>query len=407
MATHPYSRRSAVAFTLIVVSTVLGMAGIDLVLPAVPSLPQVLGGSYAQAQLVLAAFVAGAAVGLLLFGTLGALFDQRRLLAASLAVYGVVSVLAGISVSIEMLIGLRFVQGAAGSAAAVFAPGMIRALYGDDRAVAALGLFGSIESLTPALAPIAGVWLLAVAGWTASFHLLALLSFGAALAVTLLSGHLPPLITRRGAGGYARLLVDPTFLRYALSHAFTLGGLLVIVFGAPTVFLAALGAGLGDFILMQVTGIATFIVAANAAGRLTRRFGAEALIWFGTAVSAAGGLLMLIYAVLGGADTLVVTALFVPFNTGLGLRGPPGFHRAVVAAHGDDARGSALVVVAILVVSALGTAAVAPFITQGLVPVALVAGAFAIGALALLALLPALAEDRAGAARITPPSHGP
>jgi DHA1 family bicyclomycin/chloramphenicol resistance-like MFS transporter len=148
--------RSVPAFVLVMSGTVLGIAGTDLVLPAVPSLPAALGGSPAQAQLVLAAFVAGTALGLLLFGELGARFDQRWLLASSLAAYGLVSTAAARAPSLEALVGLRVVQGAAGSAAAVFAPGMIRLLFDGRRAVRALGLLGSIESLVPALAPIVG-----------------------------------------------------------------------------------------------------------------------------------------------------------------------------------------------------------------------------------------------------------
>ncbi|AWC24785.1 hypothetical protein CO731_04276 [Aminobacter sp. MSH1] len=143
---------------------------------------------------------------------------------------------------------------------------------------------------------------------------------------------------------------------------------------------------------MQITGIATFIVAANWTGRLTGRFGAERMIWFGTGLSALGGVAMLAYALMGGANTLVVTALFVPFNLGLGFRGPPGFHRAVVASQGDDARGAALVVVAILGTTAAGTAAVAPFITLGLLPLAIAAAALVVAALLLIALIPPLPE---------------
>ncbi|MBT1155214.1 MFS transporter [Aminobacter anthyllidis] len=392
MTTGKHGGHAGIAFALIVTSTVLGIAGTDLVLPAVPSLPEVLGGTYARAQFVLAAFVTGAALGLLIFGSLGARFDQRRLLIGSLVAYGLVSALAGLSTSLEMLIVLRFLQGAAGAAAAVFAPGMIRALYGDERAIGKLGLLGSIESLTPALAPVAGVWLLSVAGWNASFEVIAALALVLAAAVAALGRHLPRVVSGRRSGGYAHLLRDAVFLRYAVSHAFTLGALLVIVFAAPTVFVAALGAGLKDFIVMQLTGIATFIVAANWTGRLTARYGAERMIWFGTALSALGGLSMLGYALAGGANTLVVTALFVPFNFGLGFRGPPGFHRAVVASHGDDARGAALVVVAILGTTAAGTAVVAPFITLGLLPLAAVAAALVLGALLLLALIPPLAE---------------
>ncbi|HWK65612.1 MAG TPA: MFS transporter [Rhizobiaceae bacterium] len=378
------------AFAMIVCATVLGIAGTDLVLPAVPALPKVLGGTLERAQLVLAAFVAGSAFGLLLFGSLGARFDQRALLVGSLVAYGLISGLAGMSPSLEALIGLRFLQGAAGSAAAVFAPGIIRELFGDQRAVSALGFLGSVEALTPALAPVAGLWLIQLFGWNASFEVIACLALLLAVAIAAWHRHIPAVVTSRKGGGYRHLLTDAVFLRYAVSHAFTLGALLVLVFGAPTVFVVALGATLTNFIIMQMTGIATFIVAANLTGQLARRFGAERMIWIGTLLSAAGAVAMLAYALFGGADVLMITALFVPFNTGLGLRGPPGFHLAVVAARGDDARGAALVVVAILVTTAIGTAGVAPFITVGLTPVASCAATLALASVALLMLLPSL-----------------
>ena len=63
---------ATLGFALIASATALGIAGTDLVLPAVPSLPAALGGTPARAQLVLAAYVAGTGLGLLLFGELGA-----------------------------------------------------------------------------------------------------------------------------------------------------------------------------------------------------------------------------------------------------------------------------------------------------------------------------------------------
>ena len=150
-------RRTAaplLAFGLLVLGTILGLAGTDLVLPAVPSLPETLRGSQAMAQLVLAAFVAGGCIGLLAFGELGARIDQRNLLVISLAAYALVSFACMAAPSLSVLVGLRFLQGLTGSAAAVFAPGMIRAMFSEEKAVGALGFMASIESLIPALAPV-------------------------------------------------------------------------------------------------------------------------------------------------------------------------------------------------------------------------------------------------------------
>lgn len=390
MSYRPAGRGAAFALALIVSGTVLGLAGTDLVLPAIPALPSALGGTAAAAQLVLAAFVAGAGLGLLLFGELGARFDQRGLLAGSLFLYAGLSAAAAAARSLELLIVLRLLQGAAGSAAAVFAPGMIRMLFDDAGAVRAIALLGSIESLVPALAPVLGVWLLSLGGWRLSFELIAILSLLLAVAIGLLRHRLPNVAPAPRGGGYIRLLRDPVFLRYALSQALSLGALLTFVFGAPAVIVGTMAGTLTDFIIIQVTGIAFFILGANVAGRLASRFGAEPTIFSGSALSAAGTLSMLAYALGGGGDPLVVALIAVPINLGFGFRGPPGFFHAVLASSGDDARGAALVILFVLLTAALGTAAAAPFITQGLPALAAFAAAISTASVLTLLLLPKL-----------------
>ena len=373
---------------LLVGATAMGIAGTDLVLPAIPGLPLLLGGDMARAQLVLASYTAGTAIGLLAYGELGARFDQRLVLLGSLLAFAAFSLLCRLATSIDMLIALRFGQGLVAAAAAVFTPGIIRRTYGDARAVRMLGILGSIEALAPALAPVAGLWLFRAFGWRTSFDLLGILAL--LLAGALALRRLPAPAPERIDGGYGRLIRDPVFLRYALSQAFTLGALLVFVFGAPAVFAHALGGDLGDFIAMQVSGVATFIVAANLSGILARRIGAEATITLGTGATALGGVVMLGYALAGGRDPHAIIAIFLLLNGGLGLRGPTGFHRAVLAARGDDARGTALVIVALLLVTAIGTAIVAPFIAQGLVPLAAGSAVIGLVAVALLRALPRL-----------------
>nr|WP_286675152.1 MFS transporter [Pseudomonas subflava] len=362
-------------------ATILGIAGTDLILPAIPTLPAALGGGPEQAQLVLAAFTAGAALGLLGFGELGARFDQRYLLGASLLSYAATSALCANSDSLEMLIAARLAQGASGAAAAVFAPGMLRRLYRDEQAVRAMGLFGSIEALTPAFAPVLGAALLPLVGWRGSFWLLV---GGAVLLAILLARqhrHFPPATRPAQPGGYAALLRNGAFLELALGYAFTLAALLVVVFAAPALFAGVLAGQSIGFVTLQIVGISLFIATANASGFLVRRFGRDALLSLGTALAMLGTLLLAAYAMAGGTSALMVTLMFLLLNAGLGLRGPVGFHAAMVAANGDDARASAIVVIAMLGATSLGTALVAPFIERGLLAPAV--GALVLAVLAL------------------------
>ena len=385
MSKSSTNRHASFTFALLICSTVIGLAGTDLVLPAIPVLPEALEGSIEQAQLVLATFAAGTGIGLLLFGELGARFDQRKLLVISLASYAALSAAATLADTIAALVAIRFLQGLAGSAAAVFAPGMIRKTYGETGSVRALGLMGSIESVVPALAPVLGAWLLVYFDWRSSFVLIAVV----AMALAVIWGGFPQLLPREerrqaSGSGYVSLLTNPVYQKYAMSMAFTLGGLLVFVFGAPTVITLTMNGSLTDFVVMQVIGIVFFILAANTSGGLAERFGSERLILAGSLLGATGFSLILIYALAGGENPRMLWGLFVISNFGLGLRGPPGFYQAVVAAGDNDARGAALLLLYVLLTAATGTACVAPFIKFGLVPLSAAAAGFTWASVLLL-----------------------
>ncbi len=353
--------------------TVLGLAGTDLVLPAIPTLPNSLAGTIEQAQLVLAAYAAGSGIGLLFFGELGARYDQRRLLMASLAGFAVLSLLATMTTSVLALVGVRLLQGFAGSAAAVFAPGMIRKMFNEAAAMRALGLMGSIESMVPALAPILGAWLLIYYDWQISFVIIGALSAVLAVVWLFFPSLLPSVRSTQSSQGYGTLLQNRQFQNYALSQAFTLGGLLIFVFGAPTVITLSMGGSLSDFVIMQVIGIAFYVASANLVGLTVERFGAQTMILLGSVMGAIGFSSIFAYSIWGANNPQVLWGLFAISNLGLGLRGPPGFYNAVLAAGDNDARGAALMLLYVLMTAALGTAAVAPFIELGLMPLSFAA----------------------------------
>ncbi len=376
------------AFVLTAAGTVLGLAGIDLVLPAIPAMPEHLGGSAEGGQFVIAAFVAGTASGLLAFGAVGPRFGRRPTLIVALAAYALLSLACTFCSRMDTLVAIRFIQGIAASAPAVFAPAVIRSLYDDTGATKAFGVLGSIESLVPALAPAVGVLLLRFGGWKASFIVTGVLA--ALLASTIQCTASNPLqgSPHRATGSYLRLLKSGVFLRYAVSHAFVLGGLLIFVFGSPFVIVRTMQGVIGQFIAMQIVGVACFIVSANATGFLVQRYGSELLIQSGTLLAASSALSILLYAVAGGHDPSMLIYLFFPMNIGLGLRGPPGFFQAIRAGDGDDERAASLTILAIMTVSAAGTALIAPFITHGLPVLAAASTISQVLAVIALAFLP-------------------
>jgi len=383
------------AFVLLAAGTTVGLAGTDLVLPAVPSLPTELGGGIASAQLVIAAFVAGTAAGLLLVGTLGSRLGRWRAIWIALLAYSTLSFMAGASSRIDVVIGLRFLQGVVACTSAVYAPSILRELFSESGATKALGVLGSIESVVPALAPAIGARLIARWSWRAPFFAISILAIVLAVAI-LSSGRvvLDTAVPARRRSSYLSMLRDRTFLRYALSQACVLGGLLLFVFGAPTVIVTVMHGTVRDFVWMQVAGISCFIVAATATGYLVGSVGAERMIWLGTVLAAVGATAIAIYAAQGDGNPRALIGLIVPLNVGLGLRGPPGFFRAILAGGGDDERAASLTILAAMVVAAASTAILAPILERGLLVLGGACALIEASAVVLLYFLPELRSDR-------------
>jgi MFS family permease len=340
---------------------------VDLVLPAIPTLPAVLGSTTAETQLVLAFYVAGTAVGQVVGGWLADHFDRRMMFIGSLAVFAVLSLACGLAPGIGTLVAFRFFQGIASSGLVVI-PGMVRARFADKTVVRVMGLIGSIQSLVPALAPIAGQWLAFTFGWRSSFVATAALSALTAAFVGLWPALLPP--GRSGGsirGTYLELLRNAAYMREALGFALVLGGLVVFVFAAPVVIVNSMGGTTTGFIVLQVVGVSTFIACANSVSLVSNRIGTGPTIAIGTGLTFLSGLALLGYGLAGGSSPAWLIPLWVPMNVGMGLRGPTGFVAAINAAGANDARASALIGLFITGTIAIGTAVVAPFLDYGLI----------------------------------------
>ena len=390
------SRERMLACLVVVIGTLSTMVSIDLVLPAIPTLPSLLGGDPQAAQYVLATYMGGSSIGLILFGSIAHRFDARMLLAWSLLAYAIVSALAAFATDIWTLNAIRVVQGATSAGAAVLPAPMLRRLFSDTGAVRAISVIGSIQSLVPGLAPLIGAWLLHVSGWQASFIVPAIL--GALVsAVIFLKPSLLPANQKMEAGqtrgGYLALLRNKPYLRYALSHALILGGLITFVFSAPYIMVETMGGSVQDFVLFQLLTVAMFVVTSNLAGLFVHRWGPERLVTIGTLAVGASALAMLVFAFSGGTSLVILLLIMLPVSGGLGLRGGVGFVKSLAASAPDEGRGSAALMLAITLLPTIGTAFVAPFIQHGLPALAIAFAVITLPAVAVIYLLPPYEGD--------------
>lgn len=374
-------------FMCLIICAMASAAGTDLVLPAIPQLTKIFLTIPEVSQRVLSAYVAGNACGLLLFGWLSDHFCRKRLLVSALFLFSLTSVGCAFAPGITALVLARFVQGMASAAAPVFIPGFIRELFDERRAVRAIGLLGSIQAVVPAAAPLIGVILLSYFDWSISFKLLAILTFTASGMV--MYSKLPePLHERRASGSFIRLILNPVYLRYALSQALTVGGLVTFVFGAPAVITLSMHGTLDDFIIMQMMNVAGYIIAANVSPGLAEKHGADSIIFVGTSLALLSAIALTGYGLLGGTETIIMAMLFAPMGIALGLRGPTGFYRGIVASGDNSARGAALIIFFTFTMTTLGSLITAHFITYGLIALAAFVMSMHLMSLLILIFLP-------------------
>ncbi|QDP02461.1 Bcr/CflA family efflux MFS transporter [Thalassotalea sp. PS06] len=175
---------------------------IDLYLPAMLLIAKQLGTTMASVQNTLSIYLAGYALGLLLFGPLADMFGRRRLVMIGLTGFVVCCLLLPLQTSIEGFMALRAVQAFLGSAATVVVPGTIRQFYGKDTAKG-MSYVSMIMMFAPMLAPTIGSFILVFGSWQWMFYLLAI--YGIAL-IFFAARYLPEMSSTTDAANFSQFL---------------------------------------------------------------------------------------------------------------------------------------------------------------------------------------------------------
>jgi DHA1 family bicyclomycin/chloramphenicol resistance-like MFS transporter len=137
---------------------------IDMYLPALLSIAKELDAPIASVQNSLSIYLAGYAIGMLIFGPMVDKFGRRIILISGLLGFIAFSFLVSNSQTIEQFLLFRFCQALSGSAATVVVPGAIKKLFGKDTAKG-LSYVGMTMAIAPMIAPAFGTYILMIASW--------------------------------------------------------------------------------------------------------------------------------------------------------------------------------------------------------------------------------------------------
>ncbi|MBA2461673.1 MAG: DHA2 family efflux MFS transporter permease subunit [Actinobacteria bacterium] len=155
---------------LTLVATILG-SGIALldgtiVNVALPAIENDLGGGLAGQQWVVNAYLLTLGSLILLGGSLGDLYGERRIFALGIASFGVASVLCAIAPTIETLAGARALQGMTSALLTPASLALIATTFEDERERgAAIGAWAAWGGTAAVIGPLAGGWIVDLTTW--------------------------------------------------------------------------------------------------------------------------------------------------------------------------------------------------------------------------------------------------
>jgi DHA1 family bicyclomycin/chloramphenicol resistance-like MFS transporter len=307
----------SIGFRELVTLTAVMMAcqavGIDVMLPALPTIGAALGLVAAnRAQLIVLTYMMGLGVGQLFWGILSDRYGRRRILLFGVGSYAIAALLCSTTGSFSALLAWRFVHGLAASSVVV-ARSVIRDLYSGTRMARVMSLTFIVFLISPVLAPSLGQLLLLVAPWRWLFVAIALFGAGVwcwsllRLPETLHPEYRLQLDRARVAHALRLVLGHRAALWYTVAITAVLGALLAYVSMVQQIFT--------DVFHRPRLMPSIFAICAAAMGvtsylnsRVVERMGMRSISHGGLLVLLGASLLHLVLSMVG-ADPLIVFTL--------------------------------------------------------------------------------------------------
>src|SRR5712691_443431 len=132
---------------------------------ALPSIQRGLGGGLAAQQWIVDAYLLTLGSLILIGGSLGDLFGERRVFSLGVASFGAASLLCAVAPTIGTLIAARALQGVAGALLTPSALAVIVNTFPESERGPAIGSWTAWGGIATVMGPLAGGELLAIASW--------------------------------------------------------------------------------------------------------------------------------------------------------------------------------------------------------------------------------------------------
>jgi MFS transporter, DHA1 family, multidrug resistance protein len=298
-------------------------------LPVLAQTAHSLGVPAGRAALTLSVFLAGFAVGPLVFGPLSDHFGRRPVLLTGIGMFVLFGALGAFSRSLQALLLWRFLMGTGAGGCQVLVLAVVRDLFSGAEARIKQSYVNLAGGVAPIIAPTIGIAIAALGGWRAIYGALAI---GGTLLFTIASLGLgesaprgePGALTVRGTlESYLRVVRHPVSMGNVAVIALNFACLFAYVSASSLVLIGLLGVSQRTYGLMFAATSGGLMVGAFTNARLSARGVAHSrLIAWGLGAIVGTALILVVLTLIGALRTWLLVGLVIIGFIGHGIVRP-------------------------------------------------------------------------------------
>ena len=292
--------------------TAIGPLSTDMYLPSFPSIEATYHAPSGTAQITLAAWFAGLAVGQITQGSLADRYGRRAPLIVGLAIFTLASIGCALAPSLAFLSVMRAIAAFGGSASMVIPRAVVRDLADGHAAARLMSQLMLVMGVAPILAPTMGGAVLSIGSWQAIFWFGSVYGGCSLLLVwRMLPETLEP--QRRVKLGLAGLLMryisvfkDRGFLVHASIGGLCMFGLFAYLGGSPPVFIGLFQLSPPVYGMLFGLCAGGYILASQINPYILHRVGAPRVLRIAVRIYLVATIILAGFAFVGGYGLLSV-----------------------------------------------------------------------------------------------------
>ena len=296
-------------FSVLIMAACLTQFAADIYAPSIPAMARAFEASIDSVQWSMSIYMFGAAVSQLVYGPLSEGIGRKPSIIFGLLIMLIGSIVCAMTVSMDLVIFGRFVQGTGAGACA----SLWRSVFRDSFSREELAQYGSylviaVMFVIPT-APLIGGYLQQYFGWYASFVFMIIYSIIALFGVVLgfretnINYHISKLKMKFVISKYLILLRSPIFMGTTCGTFLTYGAFFSWFVVGPVLLIDRLGISPMEFgWLTFICGGISYGFAGFINGRLVKRWGMTAMLRLGWGIMIASGVVMILGYYLAGMN---------------------------------------------------------------------------------------------------------